>query len=169
MPLRERIVDAGQELYKAVDYLREQVRVFVEHQENQGNRELIDERLKSAQITKARCRTASGRAEALEASDYQSNGDSMYASHEPLSCEFEVSCSELGFLVELAESRGMDGGIVGSRMTGGGFGGYTVNLVQTNKMNAGRKFLNQACKTRTGTEPTLFSSRPPEATQVLEQ
>ena len=93
----------------------------------------------------------------------------MYASHEPLSCDFEVSCSELDFLVELAESRGMDGGIMGSRMTGGGFGGCTVTLVQTNKMDARNKFLNRALKTWTGTGRTLFSSRPATATQVTEQ
>ena len=69
-------------------------------------------------------------------------------------------CTPKGFLVELTESDGM---------TGGGFGGCIVTLVQTNKMNARKKFLNRACKTWTGTERTLFSSRPAEATQVTEK
>ncbi len=40
------------ELHKVIDYLREQVWVFVEQQENQGNRELIDERLKALKSQK---------------------------------------------------------------------------------------------------------------------
>jgi len=63
-------------------------------------------------------RTEAG-AEALSNNDYDAFGQLMYASHESLRNDFEVSCEELDQLVELARS--VDG-VYGSRMTGGGFG-----------------------------------------------
>ena len=51
----------------------------------------------------------------------------MYESHHSLRDDFEVSCPELDLLVELAENTD---GVHGARMTGGGFGGCTVNWVQ---------------------------------------
>jgi galactokinase len=53
-------------------------------------------------------------------------GHLLYRSHASLRDDYEVSCRELDFLVDLASSRG---GVYGARMTGGGFGGCTVNLV----------------------------------------
>jgi len=50
----------------------------------------------------------------------------MLLSHESLDRDYEVSCSELNIMVELA--RRLEG-VYGARMTGGGFGGCTVNLV----------------------------------------
>jgi galactokinase len=51
----------------------------------------------------------------------------MYASHEGLSKEYEVSCKELDFLVDYARR---EKEIIGARMMGGGFGGCTINLIQ---------------------------------------
>ena len=45
--------------------------------------------------------------------------------------DYEVSCVELDLLVDLASEIGAEGGVIGSRMTGGGFGGCTVSLVNT--------------------------------------
>lgn len=50
----------------------------------------------------------------------------MYGSHQSLRDDYEVSCCELDKLVEIARSVE---GVVGSRLTGAGFGGCTVNLV----------------------------------------
>ena len=50
----------------------------------------------------------------------------MYASHESLREDFRVSCEELDALVAIARETP---GVIGARMTGGGFGGCTVNLV----------------------------------------
>jgi galactokinase len=63
-------------------------------------------------------RTEAG-ARALSSNDYQEFGRLMYASHQSLCEDFEVSCEELDQLVELARSVE---GVYGSRMTGGGFG-----------------------------------------------
>ncbi len=51
----------------------------------------------------------------------------MRDSHESLRDDFEVSCSELDILVEIASTKA---GVHGARMTGGGFGGCTINLVE---------------------------------------
>ena len=62
----------------------------------------------------------------------------MYASHDSLRDDYEVSCRELDLLVDLARKIGPAGGVIGSRMTGGGFGGCTVSLVETAKVDADR-------------------------------
>ncbi len=69
-------------------------------------------------------------ATALESGDLDSLGETMQASHESLRDDYEVSCPELDYLVAAAESFGRERGLVGSRMTGGGFGGSTVSLVR---------------------------------------
>jgi galactokinase len=66
-------------------------------------------------------------AEALRLGDLAQFGQLMYASHRSLRDDYEVSCEELDLLVKLA---GELEGVCGARMTGGGFGGCTINLVQ---------------------------------------
>ena len=62
---------------------------------------------------------------ALEKEDYEEVGKKMYETHDGLSREYEVSCPELDFLVDVAR----DCGVSGARVMGGGFGGCTINLV----------------------------------------
>jgi len=69
-------------------------------------------------------------AEALGAADYAEFGRLMYASHESLRDDYEVSCEELDVVVELA--RGCPG-VYGARMTGGGFGGCAIVLAQADR------------------------------------
>lgn len=64
--------------------------------------------------------------DALRAGDLGAVKKLMAESHRSLRDDYEVSCAELDVLVEAASS--LDG-VVGSRMTGGGFGGCTINLV----------------------------------------
>jgi len=66
-------------------------------------------------------------AEALEASDLALLGHLMVLSHKSLRVDYEVSCEELDIMVDLALKQD---GVYGGRMTGGGFGGCTVNLVR---------------------------------------
>jgi galactokinase len=65
--------------------------------------------------------------ESLIQGDLVALGREMYASHNGLSKEYEVSCKELDFLVDYARR---EKEIIGSRMMGGGFGGCTINLIQ---------------------------------------
>ena len=64
--------------------------------------------------------------EALKQDDFISFGKEMYGSHDGLSKQYEVSCDQLDFLVELARNYS---GVAGARMMGGGFGGCTINLI----------------------------------------
>ena len=64
---------------------------------------------------------------ALENSDLSVFGQLMNESHRSLRDDYEVSCEELDLMVELAREAH---GVYGARMTGGGFGGCTINLVK---------------------------------------
>ena len=70
-------------------------------------------------------------AQALNQSDFATFGQLMNASHASLRDDYAVSCPELDCLVDAAQSVP---GVLGARMTGGGFGGCTVNLVSTAAM-----------------------------------
>ncbi len=69
-------------------------------------------------------------ADAIDAADTKRAGELMALSHASLKDNYEVSCDELDFAVLIASK--IDG-VIGSRMTGGGFGGSTVNLVRSDK------------------------------------
>ncbi len=70
-------------------------------------------------------------AQSLSAGDLKRLGVLMRASHNSLRDDYEVSCYELDLLVEIA---GSIDGVAGARMTGGGFGGCTVNLVNRDSL-----------------------------------
>lgn len=67
--------------------------------------------------------------EDLKKNDFVSFGQRMYESHTGLRDEYEVSCAELDLLVDIASK--IDG-VYGARMMGAGFGGCTINLVESN-------------------------------------
>lgn len=71
-------------------------------------------------------------AEALKSGDLHLFGKHMYASHEGLQYNYEVSCPELDFLVDFSRAKDY---IYGARMMGGGFGGCTINLIEDNKID----------------------------------
>lgn len=68
-----------------------------------------------------------GGAEALGAGNMQRFGELMAESHSSLRDLYEASCGELDLMIELANQ---EEGVYGARMTGGGFGGSTINLVE---------------------------------------
>jgi len=63
----------------------------------------------------------------LERGDLKAFGQKMYATHEGLSKDYEVSCKELDYLVEYVKQYHM---VIGARMMGGGFGGCTINIIK---------------------------------------
>ncbi len=99
-------------------------------------------------------------ADAFEAGQWNRVGELMYASHESLQHDYRVSCDELDLLVRLARQLGLAGGVYGSRMTGGGFGGCTVTLVSTKRIGDVRETLLSRYETETGRCATSFASRP---------
>ena len=64
----------------------------------------------------------------LAKGDMQAFGKKMFETHEELSKLYEVSCSELDFLVEAVSN---NENVLGARMMGGGFGGCTINIIKT--------------------------------------
>jgi len=86
--------------------------------------------------------------EALKEKDYKKVGELMTESHRSLQHDYEVSCPELDFLVDVALTVP---GVYGSRITGGGFGGCSVTLVERHAV----KDLEEELKKRYRTELRL--------------
>ncbi len=105
-------------------------------------------------------------AEALRSNDFDSLGDLMAASHDSLRDDFEVSCPELDLMVEIARSIGRDGGVIGSRMTGGGFGGSTVTLCESAKAADIARELSTRYEAETNIKPEIFATRPSRGAHV---
>ncbi len=106
-------------------------------------------------------------ADALKAGDWSRVGELMYASHDSLRDDFEVSCPELDVLVDLARGIGPAGGVIGTRMTGGGFGGCTVTLVETDKVDDVAGKITAGYKEKLGIDPTPLTSRPSQGAHVV--
>ena len=106
-------------------------------------------------------------ARAIQASDWAAAGRLMYASHASLRDDYEVSCPELDTVVGIAQAMGDEGGVIGCRMTGGGFGGCAVSLVQTDAVQRITRSLDAAYEKKTGTQASIFSSRPAAGARIL--
>ena len=107
-------------------------------------------------------------ADAMVSGDWPQVGELMFASHESLRDDFEVSTPELDKLVELAAALGPDAGVIGSRMTGGGFGGCTVTLVRADALDRVQTELVERYQQDVGVEPTAFATRPAAGARVVE-
>jgi galactokinase len=107
-------------------------------------------------------------AEGVRAANWLTVGNLMYASHDSLRNDYEVSCKELDAVVEIAEAIGVEGGVFGCRMTGGGFGGCAVALVKTDAIESISKKIASAYKTKIGIEAALFASRPAAGATVIQ-
>ncbi|MFE6794772.1 galactokinase [Paenibacillus chitinolyticus] len=83
----------------------------------------------------------------LKANDLEAFGRLMTGSHESLRDLYEVTCRELDVMVEAALSVP---GVLGSRMTGAGFGGCTVSLVHEDSIEAFREKVGSIYKEQTG-------------------
>jgi galactokinase len=92
-------------------------------------------------------------ADALSAGDVHRVGILMSESHRSLRDDYQVSCGELDILVE---SAGAQPGVLGARMTGGGFGGCTVNLVQKGRLDSFCEAVSVEYQARTGITPDIF-------------
>ncbi|MGD8399764.1 MAG: galactokinase [Bacillota bacterium] len=84
-------------------------------------------------------------------------GQLMNQSHDSLRDDYEVSCAEVDLLIDLARRTP---GVLGARITGGGFGGCTVNLVAAAAAPRFIREVGQAYREQTGNEPRFFSCVP---------
>lgn len=92
-------------------------------------------------------------AEALAQEDRKAMGQLMAESHESLRVDYEVSCDELDAMVGAAQECV---GLVGARMTGGGFGGSTINLVEAELASEFARQLAAGYRERTGIEARTY-------------
>ena len=95
-------------------------------------------------------------ASALERGDLLSFGALMAEAHRSIRDDFEASCSELDKLVELAA---IIPGCYGARMTGGGFGGCTVNLVEEGEAERFRQEIHAKYRVSTGIDADIYLCR----------
>jgi len=121
---------------------------------------------RSRHVVSEIARTAEAAAE-LRRDNYAALGPLMAASHRSLRDDFEVSCTELDLMVELANRIGFEGGVLGSRMTGGGFGGSTVTLCRTDQLREIGARLSISYERETGHTPQIFATRPVHGARLL--
>lgn len=95
--------------------------------------------------------------DALNADDLVRFGQLMNESHDSLRDDYEVSCTELDKMVSIARDQK---GVLGARMTGGGFGGCTVNLVQAEHVDEFVEHVARDYEKATNLVPDIYSSVP---------
>ena len=103
-------------------------------------------------------------AEALKEDDLKTFGSLMWESHKSLRDDYEVSSKELDTLVDIAS--GIDG-VIGARMTGGGFGGSTVNLVRRDRVEVFIDRIGSEYKRSTGIDATILISEPSQGASEI--
>ena len=105
-------------------------------------------------------------ASALVQGNLDAFGRLMGQSHRSLRDDYQVSCAELDLMVEVAARQP---GVYGARMTGGGFGGCTINLVRADAVERVQRAMASEYTRATGRVPEIFISSPGEgAGEVLQ-
>jgi galactokinase len=101
----------------------------------------------------------------LSKRQYEEVGELMVQSHKSLRDDYQVSVAELDFLVHEAMKIK---GVYGSRMTGGGFGGCTVSLVQPRYVETFSKTIEQVYQSKFNIKPMVFATTATAGASVLE-
>lgn len=91
--------------------------------------------------------------DALMKGDMKTLGKLMAEAHWSYSKDFEASCVEADVMVELAQDLP---GLIGARLTGGGFGGCTINLVEQEKAGEFTRLLGERYEKKMGIKPDIF-------------
>jgi galactokinase len=154
-------VSVFQQIDSSIRSLRD---VTIEQVQNQKGRldEVTYRRAKHVVSEIDRCRTAS---DLLGKRRYEDVGELMKQSHDSLRLDYEVSCAELDFLVnEAVEAKG----VYGARMTGGGFGGCIVALVQPRLAEGVINQLRDAYKKKFNIDAIVFSTAAAAGASVIE-
>lgn len=132
----------------------------------ESHRELLPEE------TYRRCRHIVGEnarvlaaGKALEAGAWERFGRLMDESHVSMRDDYEITCPEVDGLVAIARSQP---GVLGARMTGGGFGGCTVSLVESGAVEDFMVAVGTAYENATGLKADIFACRPSEGAGPLD-
>jgi galactokinase len=90
----------------------------------------------------------------------------MAASHESMRDDYEISCRELDVMVEIA---GRQRGVYGARMTGGGFGGCTINLVDAAHAAGFRQRVAAEYESAIGLRPDIYICEASQGAELMER
>jgi galactokinase len=101
----------------------------------------------------------------LYENDLKKFGSYMYKSHEGLSRDYEVSCSELDFLVDLVKDIP---DVYGARMMGGGFGGCTINLIENESIDEISQKVIKEYKKNFGVDANVYITKINSGTNLIE-
>jgi len=102
--------------------------------------------------------------EAFHRGDSKALGVLLQDSHRSLRDDYEVSCKELDLMVDIA-ARQL--GLIGARMTGGGFGGCTINLVESAAVSNFKRHVAEEYFSTTGLTPEIYVSPASEGAQQM--
>jgi galactokinase len=102
--------------------------------------------------------------DALERGDFAMLGELMHESHLSLRNDYEVSSEQPDLLVGLATAQDY---VVGARLTGAGFGGCTVNIVQADAVNAFTRDVIATYRERTRLPAVIYVTSPQEGLRAL--
>lgn len=141
--------------------------VSLDQLEAQGAKLTSTELRRASHVASEIARTIEA-AEAVKERDWPHVGQLMYASHDSLRDDYEVSCRELDLLVELAREIGRSGGVYGARMTGGGFGGCAVSLVRSDRVEDISRKITSGYEAETGIKPAMLTSRPARGAHIVQ-
>ncbi len=103
--------------------------------------------------------------DALKQNDIEEFGRLMNASHVSLRDDYEVSCEEIDILVDLAWNTP---GVIGSRITGGGFGGCTVSIVKNDAVDTFIEKIGAAYKEKVGHDAEFYVVEIGDGAKVLD-
>ena len=103
---------------------------------------------------------------ALEAGDLKTFGVLLNASHDSLRYLYEVSCAEIDLLVELAREVT---GVLGTRLTGGGFGGCTISLVHADAVEEFFRRVLGNYQQKTGITPLLYEINTAGGAEIMQK
>lgn len=94
---------------------------------------------------------------ALKTGNFELFGNLLNGSHDSLRDDYEVSCKELDIMVDSARSLDY---VFGARVTGGGFGGCTVNLIKHDKIERFVQEIKNKYEEKTGITPDVYTFLP---------
>ena len=101
---------------------------------------------------------------ALEAGDFVACGRAMNASHVSMRDDFEITCPEVDMLAGLAQNVK---GVYGSRMTGGGFGGCTISLLEEWAIDKASQMLTDGYRIAMGRDVDIYVCAPSDGAQLI--
>jgi galactokinase len=101
---------------------------------------------------------------ALEARDFVACGRAMNASHVSMRDDFEITCPEVDMLAGLAQTVK---GVYGSRMTGGGFGGCTISLIEGSAVDQASQILTDGYRIAMGRDVDIYVCTPSDGAQLI--